>query len=159
MNRNRWLRRLLPCVLLLICSMAFAAMESAAEGPILADIDSVHREENGWSVSFYLSDNVSGANAWCARFDGSGRFLGAEKEALTPGMQTLHFDVANASALFMVLDDSMTPLCGAKRAGYIGKAVPISYEVHLLLDSSQVLDENHYLKKEIQNENIRKNLG
>ena len=127
-------------------------MGIAAEGPIPADIDSIHREEHGWSASFSLSDTISGANAWCARFDGSGRFLGAEKKALAPGKQTLRFDVANAYALFMVLDDTMTPLCGAKRVGYIGESIPISYEVHLFLDSGQVLDENHFLKKEVRND-------
>ncbi len=125
---------------------------NTAQGAVLAEIDSIHREEHGWSVTFQLSETIDGANAWCARYDAGGRYLGAEKKALVPGKQTLNFDVENASALFMVLDNAMTPLCSAKRAGYIGEGLPISYEVHFLLDSDQVLDEDHLLKKEVRNE-------
>lgn len=163
MSNRKWHRRLLTGSLLLSCfvisifacayhTSGFAAAGSAGEGTKKAYIDSIHREEHGWSASFYLSDTEKSADAWCVRFDGDGRFLGAEKKHLSPGTQTLRFDVSNASTLLMVLDDSMIPLCGAKRLGYIGEAFPISYEIHLMLDSDRVLDENHFLKKEVRDE-------
>ncbi|MBQ3378725.1 MAG: hypothetical protein IJG50_02545 [Clostridia bacterium] len=163
MSDSKRLRRLLPCILLLIVfsvsayacayhTSGFAAEESAGEEQVKAGIDSVHREEHGWSASFYLSDSEQSADAWCVRFDGEGRFLGAQKKHLSPGIQPLSFDVSNASSLFLVLDDSMIPLCAAKRLGYIGETTPLSYEIHLLLDPDQVLDEDHFLKKEVRDE-------
>ena len=154
---------LILCVVVLICSFlcinadahnvpGVSSTADTVQGAVLAKIDSIHREEHGWSVTFQLSETLDSANAWCARYDAGGRFLGAEKKALVPGKQTLSFDVENASALFMVLDNAMTPLCSAKRAGYIGEELLISYEVHLLLDSDQVLDEDHLLKKEVRDE-------
>ena len=55
------------------------------------------------------------ATVWAARYDAFGRFLGAERKALTAGEETEFTVVRGAAATvrFFVLDDAGAPLCEA----------------------------------------------